>query len=349
VTRESDALPWLFLVVSLALATLAGACAEPEPPRFPHRVHLVDLCGPAGKAGCMNCNTCHSLSERELAHELPSEQLCKRCHRDDAHEVRQVLTRTPLRRYGKIAFDHARHLTLTGINGQCVSCHAGVVAANRPAVPPMSQCFTCHEHERQWQRGECAPCHTASELKGILPETFLRHDTSFARRHGQLAMEDKKLCQACHSQAQCDDCHDMTQDLTIERRRLEQVERSFVHSGDFMSRHAIEAESQPARCARCHAPETCDSCHVARGVSGNRIDGRNPHPPGWVGTNTNSQSFHGRAARRDILACASCHDQGPATNCVRCHKVGGYGGNPHPHGWKSARTTSEQMCRYCHE
>jgi hypothetical protein len=157
------------------------------------------------------------------------------------------------------------------------------------------------------------------------------------------------VCSACHSEADCNDCHDVEQVLGIEQRRPEKIERQFVHRGDFIVRHAIEAQSQPARCQRCHEPETCDACHVARGVSGNAIAGRSPHPPGWVGTNTQALAFHGRAARRDILACASCHERGPATNCIRCHKVGAYGGNPHPNGWRSARSVDEEMCRYCHE
>jgi hypothetical protein len=115
-----------------------------------------------------------------------------------------------------------------------------------------------------------------------------------------------------------------------------------------MSRHAIEASSAPTRCATCHAPATCDSCHVERGVSGNRLGSRNPHPPGWVSNSPGAKTSHGLEARRDILACAACHDQGPATNCIRCHSVGGYGGNPHPRGWQSARSTNDQMCRYCH-
>ena len=57
----------------------------------------------------------------------------------------------------------------------------------------------------------------------------------------------------------------------------------------------------------------------------------------------------GRSHGRDIVACAGCHEAGPATNCIRCHKVGGYGGNPHPRGWKSARGVDSEMCRYCHE
>jgi hypothetical protein len=141
----------------------------------------------------------------------------------------------------------------------------------------------------------------------------------------------------------------VTQDLTIERRRPERIDRNFVHRGDFITRHAIEAESQPARCLSCHTPETCDSCHVARGVSANRILGRNPHPPGWVGTAPGDHSRHGREARRDILSCASCHEQGASTNCIRCHKVGAFGGNPHPGGWRSTQSESSKMCRYCHE
>jgi hypothetical protein len=84
-------------------------------------------------------------------------------------------------------------------------------------------------------------------------------------------------------------------------------------------------------------------------VSGNRLGATNPHPPGWVGNDVRSADFHGRQARRDIASCAGCHEQGPATNCIRCHKVGAYGGNPHPHGWQSARGPGSAMCRYCHE
>ena len=42
-----------------------------------------------------------------------------------------------------------------------------------------------------------------------------------------------------------------------------------------MTRHALEASAAPTRCATCHAPETCDSCHVERGVSGVVLFGRN--------------------------------------------------------------------------
>jgi hypothetical protein len=338
-----------WLILAMTMAALVAACADRAAPRFPHRVHLAGLpCGTEGTPACLSCASCHAVSQRDRAHKLPSDEICTSCHRDDAHEVLAILKTRPARVSGAIRFDHDQHLAMKPIQGQCVPCHAGVVLKGT-TLPPMSQCLTCHEHDTQWQNGQCAPCHVQAELERTLPQTFLRHDQGFSRRHGLLAQQEKKLCQACHSQSQCDDCHDVTQDLTVERRRPERIERNFVHRGDFLTRHAIEAQSQPSRCLTCHTVETCDSCHVARGVSGNQLGGRNPHPPGWVGTNPNTRSFHGREARRDIVACAGCHEQGPATNCIRCHKVGGFGGNPHPGGWKSSQSQSSRMCRYCHE
>jgi hypothetical protein len=48
------------------------------------------------------------------------------------------------------------------------------------------------------------------------------------------------------------------------------------------------------------------------------------------------------------VSCASCHEAGPATNCIGCHRVGAHGGNPHPSGWQSTRGADAEMCGYCH-
>ncbi len=341
--------PWRGWFVLVCALLSAAACAERAPIAFPHLVHLTGLaCGKPGLPECLNCNSCHAVSNSRSADPRPRAASCAACHRSDLRRVTEVLTR-PLPMHDKIGFDHERHLGMKEIEGQCVTCHSGVVKKSEPPLPAMSKCFTCHEHQEQWNQGTCAPCHTSRELARTMPQSFLRHDQEFARHHGQFAVEDKRLCQSCHTQEQCNDCHDASQDLTIERRRPEKIEVTTVHGGDFLVRHSIEAQSEPTRCARCHAPETCESCHLQRGVSEIGIGGRNPHPPGWVGTNANANSAHGHEARRDILLCASCHDQGPNTNCIRCHKVGGYGGNPHPGGWRSARSPEQGMCRYCHE
>lgn len=336
-------------VLALLLAAILGACGSAPPPRFPHELHLAKgACGGPGQPECLSCNGCHTPSQQDRPHRLPEAALCDRCHEEDRARVHRVLTASPERPAGDIRFDHGKHLRMPEISGQCVPCHAGVVRGGSK-LPSMKQCFSCHEHAKEWEKGECRPCHDRKDLEHALPRTFLQHEGNFMRHHGDLAMKDARLCQSCHEQTDCDDCHDVTQNMTIERRRPEAVERSFVHRGDFMVRHAIEARSEPSRCARCHEPSTCDACHVQRGVSGNRLNGASPHPPGWVGNDPSVRSQHGREARRDILLCASCHDQGPATNCIRCHRVGGYGGNPHPGGWRSSRSANdEEMCRYCH-
>jgi Cytochrome c7 and related cytochrome c len=332
----------------LASAGLA-ACARPPEPAFPHLAHLTGVgCGKPGTAPCLDCNSCHSISDHGATRARTDTSLCVRCHGGESQRVAQRLEQTKFV-HAEVGFNHDQHLAMNEVQGQCVVCHGGVLKQGSSPLPAMSQCFTCHEHQDQWNAGKCSPCHTANDLSRTLPISFLRHDQEFARHHGQFAVEDKRLCQSCHTQKQCNDCHDVSQDLTRERRQPEKIAATTVHGGDFLVRHPIEAQAEPARCARCHTPESCDSCHLQRGVSGIGLNARNPHPTGWVGSNANSSSSHGREARRDILLCASCHDQGPATNCIRCHKVGGYGGNPHPNGWRSARSPEQGMCRYCHE
>lgn len=341
---------WTFAVaLAVIVAGILGACSESLPPRFPHEKHLLrSPCGGPGEPECLRCNGCHSPSERDRQHKLPEAALCERCHLDDRTMVHRVLALKPEREAGKVHFDHDRHLAMPEIAGQCVPCHAGVIRGGS-TLPPMKECFSCHEHEKQWNDGQCAPCHDRRDLAQALPRTFLQHQGNFIRHHGDLAVREGRLCRSCHEQTDCDACHDVSQNMTIERRRPEAVDRNFVHRGDFIARHAIEARSEPSRCVRCHEPATCDACHVERGVSGNRVNGLNPHPPGWVGNDPSVRTEHAREARRDIVLCAGCHEQGAATNCIRCHRVGGFGGNPHPGGWRSARSTGEEMCRYCHE
>lgn len=337
------------LVAVVVSSAIVAACRSRAVLRFPHQVHLAGLeCGGPSQPNCLTCNTCHTPSEAKREAKLPASTQCEGCHAGETSMVAAVLSTAPHRPYGEIAFDHDRHLSMGPIGGQCTPCHSGVVQAGARSVPPMSQCFSCHEHQEQWNRGQCAPCHQRSDLDRVLPQTFLRHEGNFAKNHGQLSESDQRLCRACHTQSECNDCHDVSQQFSVERRKPASIERSFVHRGDFMVRHAIEAQSQPSACIRCHEPATCDACHTLRGVSGNVLSAVNPHPPGWVGTDTQSSSFHGREARRDIVSCAGCHEQGAATNCIRCHKVGAFGGNPHPDGWKSSRPESSEMCRYCH-
>lgn len=350
VTRHLRASPMLvLLLVGLTIATIF-ACRR-EPVRFPHAAHLGMRCGEPGQPECLTCLSCHGQIVKDPSLGHPTDQNCSNCHKSDRH-MEQVLGAGPspaLKRASAIQFDHARHLAMGEVKGQCIHCHSGVVSeSGGPHFPEMSACFECHEHQAQWDQGVCVPCHRSSDLKKLVPETFLAHGPGWDRKHGAAAMATTVQCSACHTAESCDDCHDTSQALSIERRQATRVDGDFVHPADFLTRHSMEAASEPARCLSCHRTETCDSCHVARGVSAGRVGAVNPHPPGWMGPDSLDPRHHGRAARRDILSCASCHDQGPSTNCIDCHKVGGTGGNPHPGGWQSSRTPSSVMCSYCH-
>jgi hypothetical protein len=337
------------LLAAVTFSFFAAACGHHETSHFPHVLHLTGLeCGKPGTAKCLSCSSCHSSTTEERVDNPSGLLLCSRCHEESPARMERVLAARPLRPYGSITFDHGRHLRMKEIEGQCVPCHGGVVGSGTSNFPAMSTCFTCHAHQEQWERASCNPCHAQTDLEKTLPVSFLSHDQAFLRRHGSLSVTQEPLCKTCHSQSDCQACHDLTQMIGVDRRMPEKFETKQVHRGDFLVRHAIEARSEPANCMRCHEPASCDSCHVEHGVSGNALNGRNPHPLGWVGGNVASEDFHGRAARRDLLSCAGCHEAGPATNCIRCHKVGAYGGNPHPGGWRSARSTRESMCAYCH-
>ena len=275
---------------------------------------------------------------------------CSGCHPDGSAKLQHAL-RGPvavLPAGKQIVFSHDTHLVQPGIKGQCVSCHAGAVGfqSGPPLFPPMETCLSCHEHRAQFDRGECLGCHRLFDLRQLKPVSFLSHDLAWMRRHGDSARTSGAQCELCHAQVQCDSCHDATKHLVPAQANPELIDRNLPHRGDFVARHSLEARSQPGSCFSCHATTECEACHASRGLSPAVNGAQSPHPPGWAsGFGLDS---HGPAARRDIVSCAACHDQGPVSNCVTCHKVGGSGGNPHPRGWRSTEPIAAPQCAGCH-
>lgn len=346
----------LRLVAIAGVVLLGAACGKRLLTRFPHQQHLAEIeCGKPGKPDCLSCNSCHAGDAEQSTWKKPPIAVCTKCHESDPQGKYAVATRPAaavLPAAYDIIFGHDQHLKMPEIKGQCVKCHAGAVQAvgGKPLFPAMATCTGCHKHEEQFAARDCAPCHKPNDLRGLKPVSFLPHDANWLKRHGGQSRDQLAMCSMCHAQAQCDSCHDATQTLRAEVRNPDAITRQYVHRFDFLSRHAIEAQSQPALCVSCHQKQDCDACHMQRGVSGGLVDGRNPHPQSWAGNSGAGNNLHGSAARRDITSCAACHDQGPAANCVRCHKVGGYGGNPHPPGWRSplGADTTTSTCAACH-
>ena len=163
-------------------------------------------------------------------------------------------------------------------------------------------------------------------------------------RRGLQARSQARSCQQCHADSSCSECHSQVAPTVNARLFPEAVERPLLHRGDWRTVHAIEARADGDTCLRCHQPRQCVRCHEQHGLVSGVAGGRAPHPPGWA---TPGGAFHGDEARLQIESCAACHDQGAASNCVRCHRVGGIGGNPHPPGWDN-EDVGEPMCQICH-
>lgn len=174
-------------------------------------------------------------------------------------------------------------------------------------------------------------------------ETYHKR-ADWIREHGKQAGRPSAACYDCHQASHCTDCHGRHQELLPEVKNPEAVEKGYVHRADFRSRHAGEARTDPARCARCHTPQSCQACHTREGI--NTGAANYPHPAGWMVQG--SSQFHGRVARQDIVLCASCHERGAATNCVVCHAPGGTGGSPHPPGWQTSLSQNSPACQACH-
>lgn len=363
--------PLRLAAAALVAAHLGCKSAHPVGPRkeaprtatFPHEKH-ADL-------DCVDCHAEVATSTRLGQAALPRAATCQECHdpasmtpaERAAHEP--PAAREPSER--SITFDHAAHLARIQAKGNdaCRTCHASERLPEpgppRDPTPPMSACTACHHHEEEVAAARCTPCHVSLRrfpLRPIQALAGLSHRGDFVRRHGRLVGNSAETCAQCHDQTYCAKCHaNATLPFRPELQFPEDVKTDFIHRGDFVSRHHIEAAADPAGCRKCHGSFFCDSCHQAQNVSPRvAIRGgspRDPHPAGWA-----SGAQHGTAARQNIVGCASCHDQsGPANLCARCHGssgpgLPGIGGSPHPPGFAGKHGRDEirrnSMCRACH-
>ena len=213
----------------------------------------------------------------------------------------------------------------------------------------MASCTDCHNHSADVEEGGCARCHTDLRKYPLKPIAQFSHGGDYVKQHGRTARSSSEACAKCHDQRFWSDCHGKSNSTRIEVKFAEDVDRDFIHRGDYVARHALEAKADQALCQRCHGTSYCQSCHALNNRATGTLNPRSPHPEGYAMPGPRS---HAVEARRDIANCASCHDQGARTNCIQCHKVGGIGGNPHPGNWSKqhspAESRSRGVCLNCH-
>ena len=306
-----------------------------------------------------DCSDCHEGVETSTGATngtfIPAKKTCANCHDEDIKKCkmchRGAKDGIRLRRVQrKLRFSHKAHAAR--VKQGCQSCHAK--SKNGGAViPGHATCDSCHKKSRRTL--DCQKCHE-DLTRYRKPVSGLDHGPGFAKNHGTQARQNIRACTQCHDQTYCADCHAGTSPMKASLRFPERVTRQFIHRGDFLTRHVVEARSDPSGCRKCHGQRHCRSCHALNGLSAGISTGKRAgrsgaaHPAGWM--TTGSSAFHGHQARRDIARCASCHDRGAASNCVGCHRVGGMGGSPHPPGWgwrdKSVQCRNSSMCATCH-
>jgi Cytochrome c7 and related cytochrome c len=347
---------WTLLLAGALLTTGCGTFFGFGPPqdeiKSPHERH---------KKGDVECLACHESifdSESLTTVDLPKEAKCFECHKEEKANKQcdfcHTQPATPATHAVKprhLLMSHKQHLDMKELSENCVACHTTLPEpGKRVEAPPMEACLKCHEHQEQFDQGRCDVCHQDLGLFALRPISSFAHQGDFLKGHAQLARSRPASCATCHDQSYCTDCHAKTVSASIEVRFPEAVDRLSVHRGNFLGRHSIEQRADPVLCARCHSVSYCTDCHTRTGLTPVGSPGLSPHGSGI--NDKASPEFHGTQARRDILSCAACHDQGAQSNCVSCHRVGGIGGNPHPTSWLARHHNEEisqnAMCLTCH-
>jgi predicted CXXCH cytochrome family protein len=174
-----------YFVQAIALLAIAGIASAAD---FSHRVHL------AMKLECATCHTTAATSTRAEDNNLPSRQVCLRCHQDAA--IKQP---TPT---AVAHFNHQLHVKMR----PCTGCHRGLEKSDvtsKANFPVMAECMGCH---RTFDIPDsCWKCH--AQTMRLLPAD---HVTDFLDSHSRVkhSAAEKQSCEVCHgNNFHCAGCH----------------------------------------------------------------------------------------------------------------------------------------------
>ena len=340
---------WLFPALALAGMLLAWfGQSESVPPStitFNHAFHVGEDVG-------AECAACHAAEESASAEDrlLPTMEACGECHEVEDEE-QCTLCHTDLDNAGEIdvppreiVFSHQRHLGYEGV--ECAACHGGMEQVEAPGeshLPGMPTCSMCHEGAKA--PDACDVCHT--DLTHLRPES---HARDWAHEHGPRVRAGDVSCAPCHSQPDCQECHEGAQisvSLPTLGSRAPFAPQSGgdaglilkgAHGLNYRFTHGLDAKGKERDCALCHEPATfCAECHAPDSDP-------SFFRPAWhggadwgaiAGAVGSGGGRHAELARRDMERCAACHDtQGDDPTCMLCHmdRIPGKGNDPKTHG-----------------
>jgi len=300
--------------------------------KFSHKFHAEQ------GVGCTDCHTAVSTSEQSSDLLLPKMKDCASCHDVNTDCEKCHFEQKPYPSWEKsapeIRFSHKFHLEKSSDGGlECKTCHAGVdtvTYATASQLPLMESCISCHNNDKAPKA--CETCHT--DIAHLYPENH--KIGNFLREHKKFVLTSIGVenCSTCHSENYCEECHDANAVLhttptprstisphapSLQSKTPILIER--IHDLNYRYTHGIEAQAHAVECQSCHLAQIfCADCHSASGVFA-RIKPQSHLAPNFVTIGRGSGGGrHAELARKDIEACAACHDQeGRDPTCTLCH------------------------------
>jgi hypothetical protein len=103
----------------------------------------------------------------------------------------------------------------------------------------------------------CSNCHT-DDLAAF------SHTSDFNIRHKFLASRKQQVCNLCHQESFCSDCHANKEELKPSDKFKDSPQRFLPHRGDYLTQHRIDGRINPAPCLKCHGRNNnarCRACH----------------------------------------------------------------------------------------
>lgn len=306
---------------------LCATCHQLEDPTEPKRVPE------------QVCSLCHQVGD----HANPDAG-CGMCHARADHVVGSL----PRPTYADLNFSHKPHLAA---KLPCLSCHKNQDQAKNYRqihFPEMTECVDCHTkrdvstdcqtchkywrpevipdfHDDHWlhQHGrfareqfeqKCTFCHSKKSFcqDCHMADPPPSHTAFFRNRgHGAMARADRKMCQACHQQDACLECHDPENGVRPASHLPGYARPPYLH------------------CTQCHFPagqaNGCSACHSA-----SRISERHQDAAGRLLTDSSRDFVSGLigADQRNCLSACHRYDTRPPphplgllnnADCLRCH------------------------------
>jgi hypothetical protein len=283
-------LPILFLLLFPLLLIASGNTDI----IFPHAFHINDM-----GTECDQCHAGVNSSVSGLDNLLPEMAICTECHDgdtagDDCGQCHRNINdpqESPRITAFLPKFTHVAHSGEVG----CEQCHQGVSASMETSghyLPTMSLCMDCHDTPLTMQG--CDLCHQAQD--NLLPDS---HAMDWLYMH---AAAGKDNCSGCHSDDQCEDCHN-----GIDGEIL-------FHEVNHLLTHGLDYQMRETECSVCHTEnESCQQCHQINAVK-----------PLWHLDNYDGimiTGTHGAEALIDPAYCYLCHssDSPAVVSCEECH------------------------------